>query len=380
MKKIWISFFMTFLLASCMNKVDERGFYLDGKHAGLNKITKNIYDKEGYDIKGYNKYGFDRSGYDKMGFNSLGYDKNGINRRGYDENGVYHNEYLFNRMMTEEGIGYQKAKEYMAKRYSLKNTYIYSAGKGEFETTKEYMKRLEADQKKYLNYLVDSYFMYDDGRMDIKYNADTQEMIFTVYSYEESENITGSDGKIERKIRHFSLPFKSREEYRLKMTVEEAKNFDKSKIKIKMILSPTYEAILGDTRFIKEYGLKEKEERNIDYDRKTDDYRSIIGYRIYDDSRVYYENMMDIKMREGFMKYAETLIDARNVQQRYPARVYIKNGNLHFVREEYVENSYKNRFIRYVYDFKTKKITKDRKLENYTSFEVKKLYRGCERF
>ena len=95
-----------------------------------------------------------------------------------------------------------------------------------------------------------------------------------------------------------------------------------------MTLSPTYEAILGDTRFIKEYGQKEKEEKNIDYDRKTDDYRSIIGYQTYDDSRVYYENMMDIKMREAFMKYAETLIDARNVQQRYPARVYIKNGNL----------------------------------------------------
>ena len=80
------------------------------------------------------------------------------------------------------------------------------------------------------------------------------------------------------------------------------------------------------------------------------------------------------------MKYAETLIDARNVQQRYPARVYLKNGNLHFVREEYVRNSYKNRFIRYIYDFKTKKITKDRKLENYTSFEVRKLYKGCEQF
>ena len=211
-------------------------------------------------------------------------------------------------MMTEDGIDYQTAKEYMAKRYSLKNTYMYSAGKGEFETTKEYMKRLQSDQKKYLNYLVDSYFMYDDGRMNIEYNADTQEMIFTVYSYEEGENVTESDGKIERKIRHFSLPFKDKEEFKLKMSVEEAKNFDKNKVKIKMILSPTYEAILGDTRFMKEYGAKEKEERNIDYDRKTDDYRSIIGYRIYDDNRIYYENMMDIKMREGFMKMLKLLL------------------------------------------------------------------------
>ena len=85
MKKILISFFMAFLLTSCMDKVDERGFYLEGKHIGLNKITKTIYDKEGYDIEGYNKYGFDRTGYDKQGFNSLGFDKNGINRRGFDE-------------------------------------------------------------------------------------------------------------------------------------------------------------------------------------------------------------------------------------------------------------------------------------------------------
>ena len=379
MTKVLVSLFLTILLVSCGEKTDERGFYLEGKKAGINKITESIYDKEGYDINGYNKYGFDRSGYDKRGYNSLGYDKNGINKRGYDEKGVYHNEYIFDRMMTEEPVSFEKAKEYMAKRYSLKNTYMYSAGKGEFETTKEYKERLQRDQKKYLNYLVDSYFMYESGRMDIEYNADTKEMIFTVYTYEDSELVT-VDGKVEKKVRHFSLPFKQKEQFKMKMDVEEAKNFDKSKVKIKMILSPTYEAILGDTRFIKEYGAKEKAERNIDYDRRTDDFRSIIGYRIYDENKIYYENMMDISMREAFMKYAETLIEARNVEERYPARVYKKDGKLHFVREEYVPNSYKNKFIRYIYDFKTKKITKDKKLENYTNFDIRKLYKGSEQF
>lgn len=380
MKKVLISFFLAFFMVSCGDRLDERGFYLTGKNTGINKITNTIYDEQGYDIKGYNKYGFDKNGYDSKGFDVEGFDVNGINKRGFDRQGNYQNEYMFNRMMTEKSIDYQTAKEYMARKYSLKNTYMYSAGKGEFETTKEYKIRLQKDQKKYLEYLADSYFMYDDGKMDIQYNADSQEMIFTIYSYEDSETITTSDGKLERKIRHFSLPFKSKEEFKLKMTVEEAKNFDKDKVKIKMILSPTYEAILGDTRFIKEYGVKEKEERNIDYDRKTDDYRSIIGYRIYDDNKIYYENMMDIKMRDAFMKYAETLIDSRSVQQRYPARVYMKNDKLHFVREDYVRNSYKNKFVRYVYDFKTKTITKDKKLENYTSYEIKKLYKDWERF
>lgn len=380
MKKVLISFFLAFFIVSCGDRLDERGFYLTGKNMGINKITNTIYDEQGYDIKGYNKYGFDKNGYDSKGFDVEGFDVNGINKRGFDRQGNYQNEYMFNRMMTEKSIDYQTAKEYMARKYSLKNTYMYSAGKGEFETTKEYKIRLQKDQKKYLEYLVDSYFMYDDGKMDIQYNADSQEMIFTIYSYEDSETITTSDGKLERKIRHFSIPFKSKEEFKLKMTVDEAKNFNKDKVKIKMILSPTYEAILGDTRFIKEYGVKEKEERNIDYDRKTDDYRSIIGYRIYDDNKIYYENMMDIKMRDAFMKYAETLIDSRSVQQRYPARVYMKNDKLHFVREDYVRNSYKNKFIRYVYDFKTKTITKDKKLENYTSYEIKKLYKDWERF
>lgn len=380
MKKFLILFLSIILLTSCTDKVDERGFYIEGKNAGINKITKSEYDKEGYDINGYNKYGFDRSGYDKKGYNSLGYDKNGINRRGYDKEGVYHNEYRFNKMMEEEGLSFEKAKEYMVKRYSLKNTYMYSPGKSEFETTKEYIKRAQADQKKYLNFLIDSYFIYDSGKMNIEYNADSQEMVFTVFSYEDTENIKSSDGKIERKVKHFSIPFKSKEEYRLKMNIEEAKEFDKNKVKIRMIISPLYEAIAGDTKVINEYGVQEKKERNIDYDMRTDDYRNIIGYRIYDDKKVYFESMMDMELREAFTKYAETLIEAKAVEQRYPAKIYLKGDKLHFIKEEYVRNSYRNKFIRYIYDFKTKKITRDRKLENYTSFDIRREYRNWQKF
>lgn len=380
MKKFLISFLLLVFLTACGDKTDERGFYITGKNIGMNKITNSMYDEEGYNIDGYNKYGFNKDGYDKKGYNSLGFDKNGINKRGYDKEGIYHNEYRFNKMMEEGSLNFETAKEYMVKRYSLKNTYMYSAGKSEFETTKEYIHRLENDQKKYLNFLINSYFIYDDGKMNIEYNADTEEMVFTVFSYEDVETVKNSDGKIERKVKHFSIPFKKKEEYRLKMNVEEARDFDKSKIRIKMIISPLYEAIIGDTRDIKEYGPQEKAERNIDYDRRTDDYRSIIGYRIFDDNKVYYESMMDIKMREAFLKYAETLIDAKNVQQRYSARVYKKDNKLHFVKEEYVRNSYKNKFIRYSYDLKSKQMTRDRKLENYTSFDVRREYKSWEKF
>ena len=380
MKKFLILFLSIILLTSCTDKVDERGFYIEGKNAGINKITKSEYDKEGYDINGYNKYGFDRNGYDKKGYNSLGYDKNGINRRGYDKEGVYHNEYRFDKMMEEEGLSFEKAKEYMVKRYSLKNTYMYSPGKSEFETTKEYIKRAQADQKKYLSFLIDSYFIYDSGKMNIEYNADSQEMVFTVFSYEDTENIKSSDGKIERKVKHFSIPFKSKEEYRLKMNIEEAKEFDKNKVKIRMIISPLYEAVAGDTKVINEYGAKEKKERNIDYDMRTDDYRSIVGYRIYDDKKIYFESMMDMELREAFTKYAETLIDAKAVEQLYPAKIYLKGDKLHFIKEEYVRNSYRNKFIRYIYDFKTKKIVRDRKLENYTSFDIRREYRTWQKF
>ena len=112
MKKILTLFLLVILLTSCGDKVDDKGFYIEGKNIRMNKITKSFYDEEGYDIDGYNKYGFNRNGYDKQGYNSLGYDKNGINRRGFDENGVYHNKYRFDKMLEEKGLSFEEAKEY----------------------------------------------------------------------------------------------------------------------------------------------------------------------------------------------------------------------------------------------------------------------------
>ena len=379
MKKIITALLFILLLTACNSKTDNRGFYIEGNKAGINKITNTLYDEKGFDINGYDQNGFDVNGYDKKGFNKDGFDINGINKRGFDTNGKFHDKYIFEKRMKEKPVDYEKAKELMAKRYSLKNTYMYSAGKGEFETTKEYINRLYREQKNYLEFLADSYFIYDNGHMDINYNADLQEMTFTVFSFEDVDMIN-VDGKIEKRVRHFSLPFKKKEEFKLKMGIEEARNFDKSKIKIRMIISPMYEAILGDTRVLAEYGDKEKKERNITYDRKIDDYRSIIGYKIYDENKTYYDSMMDIKIREAFIKYAETLIESGNVQQRYPARAYIKNDKLHFVREEYIKNSFKNKFTRYTYDFKTKKIIRDKKIENYTSYDVRKEYKDWKKF
>ena len=87
------------------------------------------------------------------------------------------------------------------------------------------------------------------------------------------------------------------------MNIEEAKEFDKNKVKIRMIVSPLYEAIARTIKVINEYGVQEKKERNIDYDKRTEDYRNIIGYRIYDDKKVYFESMMDMELREAFTKY-----------------------------------------------------------------------------
>ena len=46
MKKFLISFLSIILLISCADKIDDRGFYIEGKNAGRKKITKSEYDKE----------------------------------------------------------------------------------------------------------------------------------------------------------------------------------------------------------------------------------------------------------------------------------------------------------------------------------------------
>ena len=71
---------------------DKNGFDMNG----INKITKTIYDingygQYGYDREGYNKEGYSRGGYDKEGYNKEGYDRKGYDRYGYDKKGFHKN-------------------------------------------------------------------------------------------------------------------------------------------------------------------------------------------------------------------------------------------------------------------------------------------------
>lgn len=115
MKKIFI-ILLTIILFGCINKTDERGFYIDGEKIGYNKKTKTKYDELGYDRYGYNKKGWNKNFwnrnkinketntiFDKNGYNFYGFDKNGLNKEtgtkkdkdGYDFYGF--NEYGINK-------------------------------------------------------------------------------------------------------------------------------------------------------------------------------------------------------------------------------------------------------------------------------------------
>lgn len=87
MKKILI-ILLTIILFGCMDKTDERGFYIEGEKIGYHKETKTLYDKNGYDKDGFDKKGWSKSGinketktqYDKDGFNQQGWNKDNINK------------------------------------------------------------------------------------------------------------------------------------------------------------------------------------------------------------------------------------------------------------------------------------------------------------
>lgn len=106
----------TIVLFGCMNKIDERGFYIEGEKIGHHKETGTLYDKEDYDRYGYNKQGWNKNlwnrnkinketntVFDKNGYNFYGFNKNGLNKEtgtkidkdGYDFYGF--NEYGINK-------------------------------------------------------------------------------------------------------------------------------------------------------------------------------------------------------------------------------------------------------------------------------------------
>ncbi len=94
MKKICILLMLVFYMSGCSDKINEKGFYTEGKNVGINKSTGTEFDTSGYDISGYDKDGFDKDGihkttktaFDESGFNRSGFDKEGYNKSGFDKN------------------------------------------------------------------------------------------------------------------------------------------------------------------------------------------------------------------------------------------------------------------------------------------------------
>lgn len=114
MKKILI-ILLTIILLGCMDKTDERGFYIEGEKIGYHKETKTLYDKEGYDQKGWNKEGINKETgtlYDKDGFDQKGWNKEGINKEtntNLDKDGF--NQSGWNKKGINKETGYNFDKE-----------------------------------------------------------------------------------------------------------------------------------------------------------------------------------------------------------------------------------------------------------------------------
>ena len=118
-KKIICSLSLVFLLFGCTDKTDERGFYIEGEKIGYHKETGTLYDKEGFDIKGWNKDKINkdtRLAYDKDGYNIDGFNRNGINKETkytFNKNGLtkflLEPKYHYTREI--ENINYVKFKD-----------------------------------------------------------------------------------------------------------------------------------------------------------------------------------------------------------------------------------------------------------------------------
>lgn len=102
MKK-YLFLLISFIILFGCSKVDERGFYIDGKNKNLHKITKTEYNEKGYNIEEYNKRGFDEEGYYKNCFNLYGFNKEGI----HEKTNTKYNEEGFNLLGYNEN-GYDK--------------------------------------------------------------------------------------------------------------------------------------------------------------------------------------------------------------------------------------------------------------------------------
>lgn len=236
MKKIFI-ILLTIVLFGCMDKTDERGFYIEGEKIGYNKETKTLYDKNGYD----------KNGYDKDGYNKDGFDKNGINEKGYDKDNVFHKNLFFQKLLKNKpdlkntNIEFYASSEFLETGYTLSSNKdgIVLPKKNDFEKTEDFKKRLKEFEEKEkkrkeneMKKILEKTFVYEDCYPYINYDADSEEWS-TILSIREVRS-KGLNTRNEYGV-VFVYPNKFEQRLNFKMNIEDAKKV--KEIKIKYLIS-----------------------------------------------------------------------------------------------------------------------------------------------
>lgn len=302
MKKILLSLLIVNILG-CGDKIDSKGFYIEGKNIGLHKETKSKYDKDGYDKNGYNVEGFNKNGY-----NAKGFDKDGIDKNGFDENKVFQRK-IYQRKILKESypdiidsypeekispIFFGGIEEIAFQRFKDENI----PQKKEFEKTIEYEKRLEKyiDEKKesikkfregMYTFLYSTYAEYDADReiwriklpsyynfkINDNYNCD----IYLTFPNDLSKTkLNKEKSKYENEIFIYNYP----------MALNKAKIQKNLKVSIKYIFKFVSNDKYYETssKFVKNYTA-------IEYNIKF--YGIIVGYQISINDKVITEEIFD---------------------------------------------------------------------------------------
>lgn len=124
------------------------GYNRDGfdiKGFNRNGFDVNGYNKDGYDINGYNKSGYNIDGYDVKGFNRSSFDVNGYNKNGYDVNG-YNKKGLNIEGLTKEEVLKKKFKELIKTKSNIKevfNSNVKLQVRDKYESDSDYENRMK---------------------------------------------------------------------------------------------------------------------------------------------------------------------------------------------------------------------------------------------
>ncbi|WP_426711229.1 hypothetical protein [Cetobacterium sp. SF1] len=329
-------------------------------------------DENALNFKEYNKYGFDSEGYDRSGFNEEGYNIKGYDINGYDKNfkdknGVFNIKYSFEKMKPLDS---ENLKIITNHEVSLLNIPIKE--KDEFETTKEYKKRILKEKQNNFKKLKNTYYAYDDPLFTVQYDADKQQMKFTVSSFSNHDF-----KKVEKETKlyatSFKLPFKEEKNYFLKMKIKDAKQFNKNNLKMKFIFTPMYYGILGTNhKTIIPYD-KEAYEEYTDYIEEFDN--SIISYKIYDENKVYFEENLDENLKNAFISYGEYILDKNFEYNNKNTNLYYKKNIYYFLtdtpqrKDIFIYNSKTNKYSYKKYTDRTIFNKEKKKIkENYQKF------------